>query len=76
MDDDNAGAQDGSALRPFRTVQQAILAKAPEYRAAVETLANTYEQARYLPVEQELSPEQLESARAALLQFRGKNSNG
>src|SRR5688572_12668831 len=24
VDDDNAGAQDGSALRPFRTVQQAI----------------------------------------------------
>src|SRR4051794_6056112 len=24
VDDDNAGAQDGSALRPYRTVQQAI----------------------------------------------------
>ena len=69
-------AQSVQSWWTHRTVQQAILAKAPEYRAAVETLANTYEQARYLPVEQELSPEQLESARAALLQFRGKSSNG
>jgi hypothetical protein len=42
----------------------------------VETLANTYEQARYLPAEQELTPEQLESARAALQQCSRKSSNG
>ena len=69
-------AQSVQSWWTHRTVQQAILEKAPEYRAAVETLANTYEQARYLPVEQELSPEQLESARSALQQCSRKNSNG
>jgi hypothetical protein len=69
-------AQSVQSWWTHRNVQQAILEKAPEYRAAVETLANTYEQARYLPVEQELSPEQLESARSALLQCSRKNSNG
>ena len=69
-------AQSVQSWWTHRAVQQAILEKAPEYRAAVETLANTYEQARYLPVEQELSPEQLESARAALQQCSRKNSNG
>ena len=68
-------AQSVQSWWTHRTVQQAILEKAPEYRAAVETLANTYEHARYLPVEQELSPEQLESARAALQQCSRKNSN-
>jgi hypothetical protein len=69
-------AQSVQSWWTHRTVQQAILEKTPEYRAAVETLANTYEQARYLPVEQELSPEQLESARSALQQCSRKNSNG
>jgi hypothetical protein len=69
-------AQSVQSWWTHRNVQQAILEKAPEYRAAVETLANTYEQARYLPVEQELSPEQLESARSALQQCSRKNSNG
>ena len=65
-------AQSVQSWWTHRTVQQAILEKAPEYRAAVETLANTYEQARYLPVEQELSAEQLESARSALQQCAGQ----
>ena len=68
-------AQSVQSWWTHRTVQQAILEKAPEYRAAVETLANTYEQARYLPAEQELSPEQLESARSALQQCSRKNSH-
>ena len=69
-------AQSVQSWWTHRTVQQAILEKAPEHRAAVETLANTYEQARYLPAEQELTPEQLESARAALQQCSRKSSNG
>ncbi len=69
-------AQSVQSWWTHRTVQRAILEKAPEYQAAVETLANTYEQARYLPVEQELSPEQLESARAALQQCSQKHNNG
>lgn len=69
-------AQSVQSWWTHRTVQQAIVERAPEYRAAVETLANTYEQARYLPVEQELSPEQLESARSALQQCSGKKSSG
>ncbi len=69
-------AQSVQSWWTHRTVQQAILEKAPEYRAAVETLTNTYEQARYLPVEQELSPEQLESARSALQHCSRKSSNG
>lgn len=69
-------AQSVQSWWTHRTVQQAILEKAPEYRSAVETLANTYEQARYLPLEQELSPEQLESARSALQQCSRENSNG
>lgn len=69
-------AQSVQSWWTHRTVQQAILERAPEYRAAVETLANTYEQARYFPAEQELTPEQLESARSALQQCSRKNSNG
>jgi hypothetical protein len=69
-------AQSVQSWWTHRTVQQAILEKAPEHRAAVETLATTYEQARYLPAEQELTPEQLESARAALQQCSRKSSNG
>jgi hypothetical protein len=69
-------AQSVQSWWTHRTVQQAILEKAPENRTAVETLANTYEQARYLPVEQELSPEQLESARSALQQCSRKTGNG
>ena len=69
-------AQSVQSWWTHRTVEQAILEKAPENRTAVETLANTYEQARYLPVEQELSPEQLESARSALQQCSRKSRNG
>jgi hypothetical protein len=69
-------AQSVQSWWTHRTVQQAILDKTPEHRAAVETLATTYEQARYLPAEQELTPEQLESARAALQQCSRKSSNG
>ena len=69
-------AQSVQSWWTHRTVEQAILEKAPENRTAVETLANTYEQARYLPIEQELSAEQLESARSALQQCSRKSSSG
>src|SRR5688500_9760400 len=40
VDDDNAGAQDGSALRPYRTVQQAI--KAAKGNAVIAVAGGTY----------------------------------
>jgi len=40
VDDDNAGAQDGSALRPFRTVQQAI--DAAKDNAVIAVAGGTY----------------------------------
>lgn len=40
VDDDNAGAQDGSALRPFRTVQQAI--KAAQDQAVIAVAGGVY----------------------------------
>lgn len=40
VDDDNAGAQDGSALRPFRTVQQAI--SAAEDNAVIAVAGGVY----------------------------------
>jgi hypothetical protein len=42
VDDDNGGAQDGSALHPFKTVQQAIDAAAPN--AVVAVAGGTYAQ--------------------------------
>lgn len=42
VDDDNASAQDGSALRPFRTVQQAINAAADN--AVIAVAGGTYPQ--------------------------------
>ena len=42
VDDDNAGAQDGSALRPFRTVQQAI--DAAKDNAVIAVAGGTYPQ--------------------------------
>jgi hypothetical protein len=53
-----------------RAVQRVIATAAPEKQAAVETLANAYEEARYLPQEVELSSEQIQSARNALQQCR------
>ena len=49
-----------------RAAQKVLEATGPEQRAAVETLTETYEKARYLPQEDELTPEQIQSARAAL----------
>jgi hypothetical protein len=49
-----------------RAAQKVLEASGPEQRAAVETLTETYEKARYLPQEAELTPEQIQSARAAL----------
>ncbi len=40
VDDDNTGAQDGSALRPFRTVQQAI--NAAKDNAVIAVAGGTY----------------------------------
>jgi pectin methylesterase-like acyl-CoA thioesterase len=40
VDDDNAGAQDGSALHPYRTVQQAI--NAAKGDAVIAVAAGTY----------------------------------
>lgn len=40
VDDDNAGPQDGTALRPFRTVQQAI--EAAKDNAAIAVAGGTY----------------------------------
>src|SRR3954470_24364653 len=40
VDDDNAGTQDGSALHPYRTVQQAI--KAAKDKAVIAVAAGTY----------------------------------
>src|SRR5262245_7067399 len=40
VDDDNAGAQDGSALRPYRTVQQAI--NATKGNAVIAVAGGTY----------------------------------
>jgi len=42
VDDDNAGAQDGSALRPYRTVQQAI--NAAKGNAVIAVAGGTYAQ--------------------------------
>ncbi len=42
VDDDNAGAQDGSALHPFKTVQQAI--NAAKDKAVVAVAGGTYPQ--------------------------------
>ncbi len=42
VDDDNAGVQDGSALRPYRTVQQAI--KAAKANAVIAVAGGTYPQ--------------------------------
>ena len=42
VDDDNAGAQDGSSLHPFRTVQQAI--DAAQNQAVIAVAAGTYPQ--------------------------------
>lgn len=51
-----------------RVVERVIATASPEKKAAVETLANTYEQARYLPQELELSLEQIHLTRIALQQ--------
>jgi hypothetical protein len=51
-----------------RTVQRALTSATPEKQAAVETLANAYEQARYMPQDQELSADQIQSARNAFQQ--------
>ncbi len=51
-----------------RAVERVIVASSPEKQAAVETLANTYEQARYLPMDHELTADQIQSARNALKQ--------
>jgi len=40
VDDDNAGKQDGSALHPYRTVQQAI--KAAKGNAVIAVADGTY----------------------------------
>ena len=51
-----------------RDVQRLVTESAPEKKAAVELLANAYEQARYLPHDRELSSEEIMLAREALLQ--------
>lgn len=51
-----------------RAVQRLVAESAPNKQAAVETLANAYEEARYLPQEHELTTEQIQSARVALQQ--------
>jgi len=51
-----------------RAVERVIVESSPEKKAAVEALANAYEQARYLPQDHELSFEQIQAARNALQQ--------
>lgn len=51
-----------------RAVERVIVTASPEKKAAVETLTNAYEQARYLPQELELSTEQMHLTRIALQQ--------
>lgn len=45
-----------------------IARRAPERQAAIETLTGLYERARYLPEDQELTPEQFRAAQLALEQ--------
>ena len=51
-----------------RAVERVLAVTAPDKKAAVATLADAYEQARYLPQDHELSSEQIQSARTALQQ--------
>jgi len=51
-----------------RAVERVIVESSPEKKAAVEALANAYEQARYLPHDHELSSEEIQAARNALQQ--------
>lgn len=53
-----------------RKVEIALTGIAPEKKQAVETLVETYEQARYLPQDHDLSPDQIQSARSALQQLQ------
>jgi hypothetical protein len=51
-----------------RAVERVMITASPEKRAAVETLTNAYEMARYLPQEVHLTSEQIQSTRNALQQ--------
>ncbi len=52
-----------------RAVENAVAIATPDRRLAAATLTDAYEQARYLPEDQELSADQLQQTRSALLQF-------
>lgn len=43
----------------------------PEYTTPIRTLSNIYEQARYLPLDHQLSSDQIEDAKLALKQCKG-----
>ncbi|MFN9721555.1 MAG: hypothetical protein ACK58L_22895 [Planctomycetota bacterium] len=53
-----------------RKVQHVLKTVAPEKQEAVSTLVETYEQARYLPQDVELTADQIQSARSALEQLQ------
>lgn len=53
-----------------RAAAQKLAAESPQSKAAVDTLAEIYEQARYLPDDIELPPDSIQSARTALAACR------
>lgn len=53
-----------------RAAAQELVAASPQQERAVQTLAEIYEQARYLPEDVELPADTIQSARAALAECR------
>ncbi|MDA1232456.1 MAG: hypothetical protein O2856_16910, partial [Planctomycetota bacterium] len=53
-----------------RAAAQKLAAESPQSKAAVDTLAEVYEQARYLPDDIELPPDSIQSARTAFAACR------
>jgi hypothetical protein len=53
-----------------RAAAQKLGAESPQSRQAVDTLAEIYEQARYLPDDVELPADRIQSARTALAECR------
>jgi len=57
-----------------RAVEKSFATSTADQQRAAATLTDAYEQARYLPDDQEFSPDQLQQTRSALLQFTHTNA--
>ena len=57
-----------------RAVEQSFATSTADQQRAAATLTDAYEQARYLPDDQEFSSDQLQQTRSALLQFAHTNA--